>query len=613
MTLVATLLALTFPAISRAGCGGTETVRPANHPSGQAAPLALGDSTMLLSLPGLAAEGYDANAHGCREVYQALDMVRQLKAQGTLPHMVVIALGANGSVTQSDITDALGLLCCNRLLVLVTARESGGGSGPDAAIEREQARERPGRILLLDWVKYSQGHGNWFQPDGLHLTWPGVYAFTRLLARALPYAYSPCPPLVAKHRRRVARAGHASINERRSRSSAAPPPLAVRTTLADIGYVGATITGPAGASVQLSEQLAAGTAPIQVVQLPPSGAATVPRALTWLCNPRVRSLVAATLPPAVPAMATSTVETPSCSRRLVTAIGQRARVGHTIAIRLRDRWAIGGLPLTICITPPGGRRGCTPWPLRQGQIRRVVQIPTPRPGGWQTTVQTPYSARKRTIVWVSRPTARIRLLAAGDSEMQILDDFVAQNLGRHKVSVTNDARISTGLTNSFFFNWPSHASRQAPALRPDVTVMFMGANDGFSVTGPNGHPVGCCSPAWSAGYANLVAQMMRIYLRGDAGRVYWFLLPAPHPANFQSLFNAVNAGIRAAAARFPGRVSLIDANAFFTPGNRYRDYMVYHGHGFVIHESDGVHLSTASDTIEARIVTQRLLADRVIR
>jgi hypothetical protein len=107
--------------------------------------------------------------------------------------------------------------------------------------------------------------------------------------------------------------------------------------------------------------------------------------------------------------------------------------------------------------------------------------------------------------------------------------------------------------------------------------------------------------------------MMRIYLRGNAGRVYWFLLPAPRPAKFQALFNAVNAGIIAAATQFPGRVSLINANAFFTPGNRYRDYMFYRGHGFVIHESDGIHLSSTSDAIDASIVTRRLIADRVIR
>ena len=612
--LAAIFVALVIPAVSRADCGGIETAQPPSHPRGQLPPLAVGDSTMLLSLPGLSARGYAVNAHGCRQFSEALALLGQLKAQGRLPHMVVIALGANGYVTHDDIGVALGLMCCTRELVLVTPRQLGGAPGENAVIEHDEARKHRGRILLLDWVKYSAAHPNWFQPDGLHLTWPGVAAFNRLLATALPYAYPRRRPRrrKPKYARAVARSRGAEPGSDETARRAGPP-LALGATLANVGYVGATITGTAGTSVQLSEQLAGATTPISVVQVPPLGTATVPHALTWRCDRRVRSLVAATLPPAAPATATTAVTTPSCSKRLVVQIKRRAQVGRTIAIRLRDRWGIGGLPLTICITPPGGRSNCARWQLRPGQRRRVVQVWAPRPGGWQTTVQTGYGIKKRALVWASHRGVRLRLLAAGDSEMQILDGFLGQDLARYGVDVTSDARISTGLTNSFFFSWPNHAAQQAPTLRPDVTVFFIGANDGFSVAGKRGRPVGCCGAAWSAGYANLVAEMMRIYLRRNAGRVYWFLLPAPRPANFQAVFNAVNAGIRDAANRFPGRASVIDANAFFTPGNRYRDYMVYHGRGFVIHESDGIHLSTASDAIDATLVTHRLLADRLIR
>jgi lysophospholipase L1-like esterase len=595
-------VALAFPAVGQADCGGVESARPAHHPRGQLPPLAIGDSTMLLSLPGLSARGFDANAHGCRQWYEAIALIGQLKAHGRLPHMVVIALGGNGYVTHRDVGVALGMLCCTRLLVLVTPRQLGGAQGQNAVIERQEAHRHRGRILLLDWVKDSTGHPGWFQPDGLHLTWPGVAALNRLIATALPYAY----PHKRRHKRKeVAVAAQAG----------APygSPLSMSATLTTVGYVGATVTAMAGTSVELSEQLAGGTAPIGMVQLPPSGTATLVHALTWRCDVRTRILLAATLPPALPASTTTTVTTPSCSKRLVAAIGRRAGAGGTIAIRLTDRWALGGLTVTLCTTPPGGRRACAPSPLTPGQRTLVAQLSAARPGGWRISVETSYGFKRAAVVWVSPAGRRIRLLAAGDSEMQILDTFLGQDLARHEVSLTSDARISTGLTNPFFFSWPNHAARQAPRLRPDVTAFVIGANDGYSVTGANGQSIACCRAAWSAGYANLVAEMMRIYLRGERGRVYWFLLAAPRPANFRSVFNAVNAGIRAAAQRFPGRVSLIDANAFFTPGNRYRDHMVYRGHAFTIHESDGVHLSAASDAVAANLLTRRLLADHVIR
>jgi hypothetical protein len=105
--------------------------------------------------------------------------------------MVVIALGADGSISGREIGETLGLLCCTRLLVLVTPRELGGGSGADAATVRAEVRHHPGRTRLLDWVQFSAGHGDWFQPDGLHLTTAGASAFTSFLAQALRWAYPP--------------------------------------------------------------------------------------------------------------------------------------------------------------------------------------------------------------------------------------------------------------------------------------------------------------------------------------------------------------------------------------------------------------------------------------
>jgi lysophospholipase L1-like esterase len=614
--LTVTLIVLASPAVSRAACGGTQVAYAGTHPRGQLPPLAIGDSTMILSLPGLSAAGWTADAHGCRNIGQALGMLGQLRAQRALPHMVAIALGSNGGLASSDIDDALGLICCGRILVLVTPRLLGGGSGAPAAIERAAARAHPDRVLLLDWVADAAGHPEWFQPDGLHLTLSGVAAFNTLLARALPYAYVPCPPITGRHARARTRhgGGRRATNPASAISAvAAPSPaLALHLTRAHLGYITATVSGPPGVSVQLADQLAGASRPIGTVTLPASGVVIVARAASWLCAPRLRTLTATTLAPAAATTAAATITTPSCARRLSLRVDRRARAGGSLSVRLHDRWRLGGLAPSICIASPGARPTCSRWYLRAPQTSRTVAFATPRIGGWTVTIRTPYDKPRSSIVWVSHP-GPIRLLAAGDSEMQLLDDFIGQDLAPYGVATTSDARISTGLTNSFFFDWPNHARAQAPALRPDVTVIFMGANDGFAVTGPHGAPVQCCSSDWSAGYANLVAEMMRIYLLGTSGRVYWVVLPEPRPANFQNLFHAVNAGIRQAAQRFPGRVGLIDADAIFTPGGQYRDFMTYGGRGFVIHESDGIHLSVASDQVAADVFQHQLLRDRVIR
>jgi hypothetical protein len=564
---------------------------------------------MLLALTNLANSGYEVNAHGCREWGEALRLLRARKAAGTLPHMVVIALGADGNITHADIGVTLGLLCCRRLLVLVTPRELGGGSGSDAVTVRQEVAKHANRAKLLDWVAYSAGHGGWFQPDGLHLTYSGAAAFTRLLGQALPWAYPPKPRRKRKHDAlarplRQAAAGAAQ---------AGAGGLALTPSTASTGYIAVTITGPPGAQAQLSEQDAAGSQPLTTITLSSAGSATLAGVLSWRCDVLERRLVARTVAPSPPQQTSATVTTPPCTHRLSTHISRWARGGPGLEVRVRDRWGLGALSFSVCVRPPGGSWPCHLWQLPAGTAARNVDVAAPRPGGWQATVRTSFGRPVSRIIWFADHRGALRLLAAGDSEMQEVDDFLKRDLGPRGVHVTEDARISTGLTNGFFFNWPAHARVQAATLRPDVTVMFMGGNEGFPVRDPRGRMVGCCGSAWSAGYALLAEEMMRAYLRGQAGRVYWFLLPTPRQRQWRSVFNGVNAGLRTAAAQFRGRAALIDANAFFTPGDRYRDFMTYHGRGFVIHYSDGIHLATTANAVAASLVVRRLRADRVIR
>jgi hypothetical protein len=146
---------------------------------------------MLLSLPALSRDGFSANAHGCRQYPEALELLSSLGRAHELPHLVVIALGANGTIEEGDIRRALAILGPDRLLVLLTPRQLGGGSGPNAELVRAEARRHPEQVVALDWVAFSAGHPSWFQPDGLHLTLPGAAAFASLIARVLPLASPP--------------------------------------------------------------------------------------------------------------------------------------------------------------------------------------------------------------------------------------------------------------------------------------------------------------------------------------------------------------------------------------------------------------------------------------
>lgn len=185
-----------------AGCGGVETAT-ARHSDGSLPPLAIGDSTMLLALSSLSREGFDVNAHGCRQYPEALSLLSDLARSGRLPHLVVINLGANGSVSPGDIGQALHILGPGRVLALLTPRELGGGSGSDAQLVRAEGRRHGTNLVVLDWVAYAAAHPSWFEPDGLHVNPTGAAAMSRLIASTLPLDHAPrpvgpprCPPSV---------------------------------------------------------------------------------------------------------------------------------------------------------------------------------------------------------------------------------------------------------------------------------------------------------------------------------------------------------------------------------------------------------------------------------
>ncbi|UGS36886.1 SGNH/GDSL hydrolase family protein [Capillimicrobium parvum] len=183
-TLIAAVLAAAAAALAASpamACDASRHARAVHAGHGGRAPLIIGDSVLLGAVPQVARAGYEVDAKGCRRIDQGLAILRQRR--NSLPGFVVLALGTNASVTTSDIRRALTIVGPDRVLGLVTPRETGGGSGADAAAVRAAGRRWPSRVRVVDWVAYSAGHSSWFAGDGIHLGAGGASGMARLLRR----------------------------------------------------------------------------------------------------------------------------------------------------------------------------------------------------------------------------------------------------------------------------------------------------------------------------------------------------------------------------------------------------------------------------------------------
>jgi lysophospholipase L1-like esterase len=264
----------------------------------------------------------------------------------------------------------------------------------------------------------------------------------------------------------------------------------------------------------------------------------------------------------------------------------RARLGRPLAWRAQITWRDGG-----------------PCEAATDRLACVQQFPS-------APQLLPTQALPRPAQPPPGRAPHLRLLATGDSMIQVVDGYLQAGLaGRRATLVRSDAHVSTGLSKLGMFDWIRKARGQAASFKPDVTVVFIGANDGFPMKTPSGANVACCGAGWVAEYSRRVASMMRSYRRGGRSLVYWMTLPTPRGGNFARVFRAVNPAIRRAAARVGDGVRVIDLVPVFTPGGRFRQSVTFRGETVDARQPDGVHLSTAGARIAASLVIDRLRAD----
>jgi hypothetical protein len=185
---LAAVMTLAVPAAA-AACGASQHHGPVANDRPGPAPLAVGDSVMLGAVPELRRAGFEVNARGCRQMSEGVELLASRR--GSLPDVVVVALGYNWTITIEEIRRALIILGPRRVLGMVTPR--GEYASARAAI-RAAGRRWPARVKVLRWAARSAGKPwTW---DGLHLTPAGARGFARLLGNAFEWP----PPGAAPNR-----------------------------------------------------------------------------------------------------------------------------------------------------------------------------------------------------------------------------------------------------------------------------------------------------------------------------------------------------------------------------------------------------------------------------
>ena len=227
--------------------------------------------------------------------------------------------------------------------------------------------------------------------------------------------------------------------------------------------------------------------------------------------------------------------------------------------------------------------------------------PPPRASTTSTTVNKPrFDA-----------THPLRVLVVGDSLVWEVGAGLVRMSGALPMKVEYRYKVSSGLVNTGFFDWPAEMKKLVPAFKPDVTVMMFGNND-HQWLRVDGKRVAILGPEWVAEYRRRVEAMAGIPASAGS-EVLWIGMPIMRSDKFSETARGLNA-IYSGACRKEGYWYLDAYKLFSDKAGKYSLYLPDPtGKLRSVRAADGIHLSSAGGDMMARAVVRILERHYVLK
>jgi peptidoglycan/LPS O-acetylase OafA/YrhL len=181
-------------AASSPGPARVSTIAPGANDGGLTA---VGDSVLLGTRLHLerSIRGVQVDAEVGRQPVGVLERLRELHREQLMAPTVLIHLGTNGHVTESQLRRALRLLSDRRRVIVVNAhaprRWVPENNDTIARVVRDYAN-----TVLIDWAVAATDHPEFFASDDIHLSGSGQRAFVHAVIRAGGFPATPPPAAV---------------------------------------------------------------------------------------------------------------------------------------------------------------------------------------------------------------------------------------------------------------------------------------------------------------------------------------------------------------------------------------------------------------------------------
>ena len=205
----------------------------------------------------------------------------------------------------------------------------------------------------------------------------------------------------------------------------------------------------------------------------------------------------------------------------------------------------------------------------------------------------------------SHPVGRCTVVEIGDSLGNDLGWGLARHLSASSgLNMVQLDKSSTGLANSWFYNWRPHLAAALSEYHPQLVLISLGGNDeqGMEI---NGAAVPFGTPAWKSAFLNLARQLVAEATASGA-YVLWVGLPIMQQPSYSEGMATINSLFQEGVTMGPNATFVSTWSLFSNPQGAFESAAAVNGVETTLREPDGIHYSFSGEDVAATYVIREM-------
>jgi hypothetical protein len=205
-----------------------------------------------------------------------------------------------------------------------------------------------------------------------------------------------------------------------------------------------------------------------------------------------------------------------------------------------------------------------------------------------------------------KPLGNCKILLMGDSlGNNLAYGMLGQLTKEPTLKFVRKAKSSTGLSNAWFYNWHNNLATFLKQEKPNLVVVFLGANDRQNYV-VNNKVQNFGTEAWKKTYRSNVTKIAAASTKAGA-YVLWVGMPIMKPYNYAKGITTIDEQFAMAVPLVPGATYLPTRAFTADASGAYREGALVNGTYSQLRGQDGIHFTAMGQNVLATYVINSIV------